>query len=71
MEVKMENTSLKVNGMSCEHCVKAVTDAVGALDGVASVRVSLEAGSADVQYDAAKLTLDAIKAAIVEEGFEV
>jgi copper chaperone len=67
----MENTVVKVGGMSCEHCVKAVTNAVSALGGVASVRVSLEAGTAEVEYDSEKVTLSSIKDAIAEEGYEV
>lgn len=67
----MENVTLKVGGMSCEHCVKAVTNAVGSLPGVASVLVSLKTGTADVKYDPAEVTLGAIKAAITEEGYDV
>lgn len=34
-----------INGMTCEHCVKAITEEVSALDGVDNVTVSLESGS--------------------------
>ncbi|MBK5245446.1 MAG: heavy-metal-associated domain-containing protein, partial [Eubacteriaceae bacterium] len=37
----MEKLTLNVEGMSCSHCEKAVKNAVGALDGVASVDVDL------------------------------
>ncbi|MDR1192666.1 MAG: copper chaperone CopZ [Peptococcaceae bacterium] len=67
----MTNTTLKVGGMSCEHCVKAVTNAVSGLAGVAGVKVSLRDGAAEVKYDPAKVTLEAIKAAIAEEGYDV
>ncbi|MDR3149620.1 MAG: copper chaperone CopZ [Oscillospiraceae bacterium] len=66
----MQKTLIKVDGMSCKHCVKAVTDAVKALNGVKAVKVDLDAGTADVEYDTAAVTLESIKAAITEEGYE-
>ena len=38
--------TIKVKGMSCDHCVKAVTAALKAIDGIDHVKVSLEAGEA-------------------------
>lgn len=41
---------LKVTGMSCQHCVKAVTDALTAVPGVSAVKsVSLDSGLAQVR----------------------
>jgi copper chaperone len=40
----MEKTVIKVDGMSCEHCVKAVTKATTALDSVKGVTVDLKRG---------------------------
>ena len=58
----------KVSGMSCGHCVRAVTQAIQALDQAARVEVDLAAGLVRVES-----TLDAaqIQAAIHEEGYEV
>lgn len=67
----MEKTVLQVDGMSCGHCVKAVEDAVKALDGVDSVEVSLENKTATVAYDAAKATVEQMKEAIEDEGYDV
>ncbi|MDR2089149.1 MAG: copper ion binding protein [Clostridiales Family XIII bacterium] len=67
----MDNTILHVDGMSCEHCVKAVTDAASALDGVHGVDVDLAAGTVTVAHDAAKAPLDKIKLAIEDQGYEV
>ena len=67
----MEKVTVKVDGMSCEHCVKAVTEAAGGLPGVSDVKVSLEAGTAEVGYDPARVSLDAIKAAIEDQGYDV
>mgnify|MGYP006199982917 CR=1 FL=1 len=40
----MTTTTLKVTGMTCGHCVRSVTDAIGALDGVQSTNVELKDG---------------------------
>jgi len=66
----MEKHTLTVRGMSCEHCVKAVTSALNALPGVTDVNVNLKSGSASFNFDPATTSLEAIKAAIVEEGYE-
>jgi copper chaperone len=66
----MENTTLQIEGMSCEHCVKAVTNALNALEGVESVQISLQDNAAQLRYDPSKVTLELIKAAIREEGYE-
>ena len=65
----MEQKTLKVEGMSCEHCVKAVTGAISGVSGVTDVAVSLQDGTASFSYDPALAPLEAIKAAITEEGF--
>jgi len=57
--------------MSCGHCVAAVNKAVGALAGVANVEVSLQEKTAIVEYDAAIVTLDEIKEAIEDQGYDV
>lgn len=44
----MANTVLKIEGMSCEHCVGRVDKALKALEGVQSVEVSLEKNEAVV-----------------------
>ncbi|MCP1474291.1 copper chaperone [Pseudomonas sp. EB276 TE3739] len=57
-----------VQGMSCGHCVKAITQAVQALDPAASVRVDLAAKEVGVE---SALNADQVIAAIREEGYEV
>ncbi len=60
-------TILSVEGMSCQHCVKAVEDALASVDGVARVsRVDLAAGEAQVEGDAAP---GALIAAIEDQGY--
>jgi len=61
-------TKLTVDGMSCEHCVKAVTDALQAIPGVDKAKVNLKKKSAEVVHsdDVSATTL--IKA-VEEAGF--
>jgi copper chaperone len=56
-----------VTGMTCGHCQAAVTHALEAIDGVASVEVDLAAGKARVAGAALDPAL--LIAAVVEEGF--
>jgi copper chaperone CopZ len=65
----MAKQMLKVNGMSCEHCVAAVTKAAKDVPGVRCVKVDLAAATASFQSDDAALAQ--VKAAITEAGFEV
>ena len=67
----MTKTEIKVGGMTCEHCVKAVTNAISALPGVGKVKVNLKSNSAKVEYDEAQVTLDAIHTAIKDEEYDV
>ncbi len=57
-----------VVGMSCGHCVRAVTEAVHGLDQAAVVQVDLPAGRVTVQSDAETARLEA---AIANAGYEV
>lgn len=62
------NQSFNVQGMSCGHCVSAVTQAVKSVDPGAEVKVDLASGKVDVQSDEDRA---AIAKAIEEEGYTV
>ena len=64
----MAATTYDVKGMTCDHCVRAVTEEINAVDGVASVDVSLAEGKAVVTGDADP---EAVRAAVDEAGYEV
>jgi len=63
-------TTLKIAGMSCEHCVKTVTNALEELDGVKKAKVNLKRGEAKVTYDSDEINVDGLIAAVVEAGYE-
>ncbi|MBN2984189.1 copper ion binding protein [Cohnella algarum] len=65
----MSSVTLKVEGMSCSHCVNAVEGAVKKLG--ASAKVDLAAHSVAVDFDEVKVSLDAIKNAIEDQGYDV
>ncbi|PLR76046.1 copper resistance protein CopZ [Bacillus sp. V3-13] len=67
----MEKVTLDVAGMSCGHCVKAIEGSVGELKGVSNVKVHLETGKVDVEYNANEVTLDTIKETIDDQGYDV
>lgn len=59
---------LKVDGMTCEHCVRAVTQAVHAIPGAGDVTVDLATGRVRVQGSPEPA---AVRAAIENEGYEI
>jgi copper chaperone len=60
--------ALQVNGMTCQHCVKAVTKAIQAQDAQAEVAIDLAAHTVQVRT---ALTREATVTAITDEGYEV
>ena len=59
--------TLQVGGMTCEHCVRAVTKTLQAVPGVDNVSVSLAGGRAQVEGAADP---QALVRAIKQEGYE-
>jgi copper chaperone len=58
---------LSITGMTCEHCVRAITEGVGAVPGVEGVSVDLAGGAVTVQGHPDE---QAVRDAIAEEGYE-
>ena len=63
-------TTYTVNGMTCGHCVQAVTTEVSRLDGVTAVAVDLASGLVTVTSDR-PIDDDAFVAAVDEAGYTV
>ena len=66
----MTTTTYDVTGMTCEHCVRAVTAEVTSLEGVQHVAVDVITGKVTVTSDT-PLDLVAVRAAIDEAGYEL
>lgn len=60
----------RVEGMSCEHCVRAVSTEVGRIEGVRTVEVDLDGGSVAVTSDGPLADAD-VRAAVDEAGYTV
>ena len=67
----MIKSIIKVDGMSCEHCVKAVTKAVNALPGIGAVNIDLKAKTVTVEHDPNHTALEKIEYTIQEEGYDI
>ena len=65
----MQNVTLKVEGMSCNHCVNSIEGAMKTIG--ATAKVDLAGKSVAVQFDESKLSLDTVKAAIEDQGYDV
>jgi copper chaperone len=63
-------TTYVVTGMTCDHCVKAVTEEVGSLAGVTEVTVDLASGALTVVSDG-DVPFDEIERAVDDAGYTV
>ena len=61
---------LKIKGMSCQHCVKHVTNALQEVAGVTAVKVDLNQANATVETDGS-VGEQVLKDAVAEAGYEV
>jgi copper chaperone len=65
----MSEIKIKIEGMSCQHCVMSVKKAVGALEGIEQSDVSV--GSAVIKYDESRVKKEEIEAVIEKAGYKV
>lgn len=65
----MAEITLKIEGMSCQHCVMRVKKAVDGLDGVSKADVNI--GSAHIVYDDAVLRKEDIETAVQKSGYTI
>jgi copper chaperone len=63
-------TTIKIKGMSCQHCVMAATKALKEIDGLQDVTVNLEKGEASFN-ETKPVDKDLIKEKIKKAGYEV
>ena len=61
------NMVLSIDGMSCEHCVKAVTDILSEMEGISNLEVKINSAKFDADDT---VTQDKIMKAIEDAGFE-
>lgn len=67
----MRQESLKVDGMTCQHCVQTITDALQKITGLNSVEVDLDKKEVGVKFNENETSLQEISDKIIEVGFEL
>ena len=67
----MAQTSLKITGMTCAMCTKAVESALSEQDGISFVQVNLGNETAAIEYDPAKVSLTQMEQAVKDVGYDV
>ena len=65
----METLHLNIEGMTCEHCVRAIDGRLRRTPGVQVDKVVV--GAVDLHYDRSKISLDEISEVISDEGYTV
>ncbi len=68
---QVEDITLKVPDVSCEHCVKTIDGALGALAGVEAVRTDIPTKTVRVRYEPDKVSLQQIEATLDDAGYTV
>ncbi len=64
----MEKVTLKVDGMTCGHCVRSVEKALRSVEGVQLEQLAI--GSATVSFDPTRTTVGALIDAVSDAGYE-
>ena len=67
----MGKATLKVQGMTCNHCVMRVQKALKGVAGVSDAQVDLSKAEASVTFDESKVTMDKLAGAVIEAGYKV
>jgi copper ion binding protein len=67
----MTQTTLKIRGMTCNHCVMRVEKALKAVPGVRDARVDLQKAEAVVSYDETSPSLEKMADAVKDAGYAV
>ena len=65
----MEAVHLNIEGMTCEHCVRAIDGRLRRTPGVQVEKVVV--GALDLRYDKSRISLDEISELISDEGYTV
>jgi copper ion binding protein len=67
--VELEGT-LSIQGMTCQSCVRSIEGRIGAMEGVKSIQVSLADANARLVWDSRVFTLEQLREAVDDMGFE-
>lgn len=63
--------TLHITGMTCDHCAKAVNDALKSVSGVSKAKVNLKKNQAEVEYDPSRVPESKLTEAVVSAGYGI
>ena len=67
----VDRVTLKVEGMSCGHCVKSIENSVSAISGVDKVDVQLDSGTVNVEFNKDVVVVEQITSTIEDQGYTI
>tara|TARA_B100000676_G_C17421148_1_gene504638 strand:- start:275 stop:496 length:222 start_codon:yes stop_codon:yes gene_type:complete len=67
----LQQETIKVEGMTCQHCVQTITDALNTITGLNAVNVDLIKKEVSVNFNENETKLQKISDKIIEVGFEL
>jgi copper chaperone len=67
----MQTATIRIKGMTCMGCVNSIKNILKNIPGIAQSEVTLDPAQATIQYDPAHTSLNQLKEAIIDAGFEV
>ena len=67
----MTKSTLKIQGMTCNHCAMRVQKALKGVAGVSDAQVDLQKAEASVSFDEAAVTKEKLATAVVDAGYKV
>jgi len=67
----LQQETLKVEGMTCQHCVQVITDGLSNISGLYAVNVDLVKKEVSVEFNERETELHKIFDKIIEVGFEL
>lgn len=66
----MKKINLKIKGMHCKSCERLIGDTLEDL-GISNSKMNSQKGTAEIEFDENKVTVEKIKKAIVKEGYKI
>ena len=67
----MQTATIKIKGMTCMGCVNSIKNVLRNVPGIAQLEVTLDPAQAIIQFDPENTSLNQLKEAIIDAGFDV
>ena len=70
-DVQVQDVTLAVPDVNCEHCVRAIDGALSPLQGVEAVSTDIPTKTVHLRYDGTQLSMEQIETTLDEAGYTV